>query len=159
MQSPASNYAIDKLVEMGVLSEEALERLGMLFKSLETISSASSGMRDTLVVGGFARRKPGRKPGPRPAGGGKPGRKPRVEITKAQLKEMLASGMKGKEIAEKLGVSVPTIHLKKAEFGLTKKRKGGKKPGPKKTGKKKTSKKTAKKSKNGRRKKTKKGKK
>lgn len=58
----------------------------------------------------------------RPAGGAKakgPGRPRGATVTKAELSKMLKSGMTGAEIAQKLGVSMPTVHNYKKKFGLT----------------------------------------
>lgn len=55
----------------------------------------------------------------------KSGRKPRVEITDdmvAEVKKLVADGKTGGEIADKVGISLPSVQNIKKKLGLVKKR-------------------------------------
>ena len=73
--------------------------------------------------GGKRGRGPGRPKGSTKAKASSGGRG--KAVSKAELKEMLVSGMTGAAIAARLGVSMPTVHNYKKKFGLTSPR-GGK---------------------------------
>ena len=68
----------------------------------------------------------------RTAKGGK--RSKRTKITDAirnELKILVGKGVSGSAIAQKLGISIPSVHNIKKDLGLVKSRKGGKKPAAK----------------------------
>lgn len=71
-----------------------------------------------------AGKRRGRKPGSAAAAGGK--RRPRATITdetRAEVKKLVQSGKTGAEIAETLGISLPSVQNIKKALGLVKGRK------------------------------------
>jgi hypothetical protein len=113
---------VDLLVDYGLFNEDAIGRIANAIRTVQDLAGGNSGP----VRRGPGRR--GRRPG-RPAGSGRgPGRPPKAAGTRGPrskwnpTKEELAKlreTMTGKEIAAKMGVSVPTVALKAKKLGLT----------------------------------------
>jgi hypothetical protein len=92
------------------------------FESREELIAALRGLGGARAGGAKRGRKPGRPPGRT-----KSGRKKRAKITPELRDQIIAAvkgGATGQAVADKYGVSLPTVQNIKNAAGLTKKRKG-----------------------------------
>ena len=108
-----AELAVDKLIDMGVLNEAGLEKLGQLFQGVQALGGVA-------VSAARRGRPPASKKGKRAARGS-------FNPSKDELAKMRKDGMTAKAIATKHGVSMATVNLRLRKLGLTKPRAGGKK--------------------------------
>ena len=139
---PNVELGINKLLELGALTEEGLAAFGKVIRSLQSLGG---GMTAPVAPVSRSRRPPGT--------GKKRGRRGKFNVTKEELDRLyIKEGKSAKAIAEQYGVSTQTVALKASKYRLLKRgvRKaaasrggGGKKANSKKAAKKKERKQSA----------------
>lgn len=134
---PDVDYVIDKLIDLGVISEDGCSRLAEVFRGLEVLSgvseralrnrvhrrstthqmaaekeegAAESDQTPRVTEGEDARSTPTRR---------RRGPKLKLQISEEELREAYRTKT-AKEIADQYGVSVPTVTNRLREFGIQK---------------------------------------
>lgn len=92
--------AVEALISLGVLNVEGCKKLAGLMGALQQL-----GLPQMM---------------PQKSSGGKKGRRSRVTVTKEQIAALRAEKLSNAQMAEKLGISVPTLSMRIREFGLQK---------------------------------------
>ena len=117
--APDVEYVVEKLIELGVISEEGCSRLAKVFRSLEALSGLGSGSTEASPLVKHQAQIPSarvEKPAPSEEA---PRRRRKITVSDEEFTELFYS-MTGKQLAEILGVSIPTISKKARELGLRK---------------------------------------